>query len=165
MRTSSGDVINMDFANEQSASFMQQNSEGSSKTSMNFSSMQSFSFSIDSNGISKQDQKEIDAFMELAQPYIDKFIKEFEDVAPKTPVTQMAKDIAAIFDPQKDRDENSKNFVKSNIVDMFDNTMKKLEIPEKPDTQELLEQIYENTKKLLEKTLKEFDNFNKELYA
>ena len=61
MRTSSGDVIKMDFANENSSSISHIQNDAGSKTFANFSSRQEFSFSIQSNGISAQDQKEIDA--------------------------------------------------------------------------------------------------------
>jgi len=156
MKTSSGDIIKMDFANKQSASFSQQKDENGSSTTMSFSSMQSFQFSIESNGIDAQDQKEIDAFMKIAQPFIDDFLQELEDSAPKTPVTQLANKIAGIFNPDQDRSQNLNNQIKSNIVDMFDNSMNKLEFPTK---------IFDDAQKLLEKTLEAFDNFNKEIYA
>ncbi len=165
MKTSSGDTIEMDFANHQSSSLSHQQNEKNSQTSMSFSSMQSFSFKVDSNGIDAQDQKEIDAFMKIAQPFIDDFLKELEDDAPKSPVTQLAHQIAGIFEPNQDRDENSKNNVKNNIVEMFDNSMKKLELPQTLNTQEMINKIFEDAQKLLEKTLQEFDDFNKNIYA
>ena len=165
MKTSSGDVIKMDFANHNSVSLSHQENSNGSQTSMKFSSMQSFQFSVESNGIDAQDQKEIDAFMKIAQPFIDDFLAELKEDAPKTPVTKLAHEIAAIFDPNRDRDENSKNHVKTNIVEMFDNSMKKLELPDTVDTAKMLDKIFEDAQKLLEKTLKEFENFNKELYA
>jgi len=165
MRTSSGDTIEMDFSNHQSASLRHQEGENGSKTSMSFSSMQSFQFNVESNGIDAQDQKEIDAFMKIAQPFIDDFLKELKDAAPKSPVSQLAHKIASIFEPSKERNENSKNHVKTNIVEMFDNSMKKLEVPEKLDTVNAIDKIFEDAKKLLEKTLKEFDEFNKNIYA
>ena len=174
MKTSSGDVIKMDFANAQSSSFSHEQNKNGSSTSMSFSSMQSFQFSVESNGIDKQDQKEIDAFMKIAQPFIDEFLKELEDSAPKSPVTQLANQIAAIFEPNKERDENNKNNVKTNIVNMFDNSMKKHldnHKPEKhdkldkPDDINYLDKILKDAQKLLEKTLKEFEEFNKNMYA
>jgi len=174
MRTSSGDVIKMDFANYQSTSFSHEQNESGSRTSMTFSSMQSFQFSIDSNGIDKQDKKEIEAFMKIAGPMIDEFLKELEDDAPKSPVTKLAHQIAGIFQPDKDRDENGKNNVKTNIVKMFDNSMKKLEDSKELDTidtsdtsdkVDIIEKILEDMKKLLNKTLKEFDEFHKNMYA
>ena len=165
MRTSSGDLIEMDFANHRSASFSHEQNAGGSKTQMSFSSMQSFQFSIDSNGIDAQDQKEIDEFMKTAQPFIDNFLKELEDAAPKSPVSQLAHKIAGIFEPNSERSENSKNHVKTNIVEIFDNAMKKLEMPEHSNRQELIDKIFKETQKLLEKTLKEFDEFNKNIYA
>ena len=165
MKTSSGDVIKMDFANSQSASMSHEQNANGSKTTMSFSSMQSFQFSIKSNGIDAQDQKEIDAFMKIAQPFIDDFLKELEDVAPKSPVSQLAHQIASIFEPSRDRDENSKNNIKTNIVNMFDNSVEKLKAPEPSDPMDKIEEILKQTQKLLERTLKEFDDFGKNLYA
>ncbi|WP_455757828.1 hypothetical protein [Sulfurimonas sp.] len=168
MRTSSGDVIEMDFANHQASSMRHQQNDSGSKTSMSFSSMQSFQFNVESNGIDAQDQKEIDEFMKIAQPFIDSFLKELQDVAPKSPVTQLAHKIASIFEPSKERDENAKNHVKTNIVEMFDKSMQKLEAPEKTeklDEIDYLEKMFEDAQKLLEKTLKAFDEFNKDIYA
>ena len=165
MKTSSGDVIKMDFANHQSSSMSHKQNANSSQTSMSFSSMQSFQFSIDSNGIDAQDQKEIDAFMKIAQPYIDDFLKEFEDVAPTSPVSKIAHEIAEIFEPNKERSEDLKNSIKTNIVKMFDNAMKKIEEPARLNTQEMIDKIFKEAQKLLEKTLREFDNFNKKVYA
>jgi len=166
MRTSSGDLIKMDFANKQSASMRySQDQNGSSRTTASFSSMQSFQFSIESNGIDAQDQKEIDAFMKTAQPFIDDFLKELSEDAPGTPVTKLAHDIAGLFDPNRERDENGINAIKTNIVKMFDNALKEIKPPEKLSMEDTIKKIFEDTQKLLEKTLKEFDNFNKELYA
>jgi len=168
MKTSSGDLIKMDFANKQSSSIEHEENDKGSKTSMSFSSMQSFQFSIESNGIDKQDQKEIDSFMKIAQPFIDKFLKELEDAAPSSPVSQLAHKIAGIFDPSRDRGENEKNQVKTNIVGMFDNSLSKLKTPDstslKP-TNNSIDDIFKQTKTLLEKTLEEFDQLNKKLYA
>jgi len=165
MQTSSGDKINLDFSNHQSSSVKHETDANGSKTSMSFSSMQSFQFSIESNGIDEQDQKEIDAFMKIAQPFIDDFLKELEDSAPKSPVSQLAHKIASIFEPSRDRDENAKNQIKTNIVDMFDRSVGKLELPEQTDPIKQIEEILKETQKLLEKTLQEFEEFNKKLYA
>ncbi|WP_151900882.1 hypothetical protein [Sulfurimonas hydrogeniphila] len=156
MKTSSGDVITMDFANEKSASANYETDGSSRKTSMSFSSMSSFKFSIDTNGIDAQDQKEIEAFMKTAQPYIDKFIQELSEDAPKSPVTKLAKKIAALFQPNENNSEARNNTIKTNIVEMFDRSLQKVQEPFN---------IFKETQKLLEKTLKEFDTFNKELYA
>jgi len=165
MRTSSGDLITMDFSNEQSASLQLSENKRGSQASMRFSSMQSFQFSIESNGIDAQDKKEIDAFMKIAKPFIDNFLEELSTDAPKTPVTTLAHTIAAIFDPTKERSEDEKNSIKSNIVKMFDNSFQAYKPSQQVTPEEMLEKIFKNTKNLLEKTLKEFDNFNKELYV
>lgn len=165
MRTSSGDLIKLDFSNEQSSSMRHSQNENGSKTSMSFSSMQSFEFSIKSNGIDEQDKKEIDAFMKIAQPFIDDFLKELSQDAPKTPVAKLAHTIAGLFEPNKERSEDGKNTVKTNIVKMFDKAFTELQPPKAPSQEEIMDKIFKETQKLLEKTLKEFDAFNKELYA
>ncbi|MBL4730902.1 MAG: hypothetical protein JKY28_06035 [Sulfurimonas sp.] len=164
MKTSSGDVINMDFANAESTSLRHQENQNGSRTSLTYSSMQSFQFTIKTNGIDAQDKKEIAAFMKIAQPFIDDFLKELRDTAPKSPVTQLAHKIAGIFEPNKERDENAKNNIKTNIVKIFDNALKQLEQPEKLNHQEMINKIFEDAQKLLEKTLEEFDDFNKKFY-
>lgn len=168
MRTSSGDTIKMDFANHQSSSLAHEKNENGSSTSMSFSSMQSFSFEVESNGITKQDQKEIDAFMEIAQPFIDNFLEELKEDAPTSPVTQLASKIADIFEPSKERNENGKNHVKNNIVEMFDKSINKLEktIENDPlDLEQMMDKIFKDAQNLLEKTLKQFDQVNKDIYA
>lgn len=156
MKTSSGDVINLDFANKQSLSMAHSENENGKKDSLSFSSMQSFKYSIKSNGIDEQDKKEIDAFMKVAQPYIDNFLKELDQSSPKTPVNKLAHKIADIFSPMKHKDEDTKNHVKQNIVQMFDNASKQVNS---------IDKIFSDAQKLLEKTLKEFDSLNKDLYA
>ena len=167
MHTSSGDVISFNFKNEQSSSLSYKENENAKSLKAGFHSMQSFQFSVQSNGIDAEDKKEIAAFMKKAQPYINKFLKELGEDAPKSPVTKIAKDIASIFEPSKSRDENHKNFVKTNIVKMFDKSLKTLKIPKANELtpEETMKKILEHTQKLLEKTLKEFDHLNKTLYA
>ena len=165
MKTSSGDVIKMDLSNQQAGSFSQTKDANGSSTSASFASMQSFSFSIDSNGISKQDQKEIDDFMKIAQPFINDFLKELQDNVPKSPVTKLANQIASIFEPSKQRDENEKNFVKTNIVKTFDNVLENIQPKDENENENSLDKIFKDIQKLLEKTLKEFDQFNENIYA
>ncbi|CAI6145750.1 MAG: hypothetical protein SPLUMA1_SPLUMAMAG1_00098 [uncultured Sulfurimonas sp.] len=165
MRTSSGDVIKLDFANEQSASLRYSQNKNGSLASANFSSMQSFSFSITSNGIDAQGLQEIDAFIKTAQPFIDNFLKELSEDAPVSPVTKLAHDIAGLFDPNRECDEDGKNAIRTNIVKMFDKAFQEIKPPHEMSIEDMLEKIFEDTQKLLEKTLKEFDDFNKTLYA
>ncbi|MEA1983144.1 MAG: hypothetical protein U9N39_06340, partial [Campylobacterota bacterium] len=73
--------------------------------------------------------------------------------------------IAGIFNPNQERDEETTNTIKTNIVKMFDNALNSFEPLQKMSPEEAMKKILEDTQKLLEKTLKEFDNFNKELYA
>ena len=167
MRTSSGDTINMDFSNKSALSLSHAQNEKSSNTSLSFASMQEFGFSMESNGIDEQDKKEIDEFMKVAKPYIDSFLKELQEDAPKSPINKIAKDIASEFAPMKQKDENIQNFTKSNIVSMFDKAIKELELPKKDEqnAQDFTKMLFENTQTLLEKTLKAFDDLHKNIYA
>jgi hypothetical protein len=165
MKTSSGDVIKMNFSNEVSASLSQSKNDNSSQTTASFASKQSFQFSIDSNGIDAQDKKEIEKFMKIAQPFIDNFLKELGKDAPASPVTKLAKKIASIFEPSKSRTLNQTHNVKNNIVKTFDNALNKLELPQGTSNEESIKKILDESQKLLEKILKEFDNFNKNIYA
>lgn len=163
MRTSSGDNISLDFSNQKSLEASSQEGKNGNSSSLSFSSMQSFQFSIETNGIDDQDKKEIAAFMKIAQPYIDNFLSELANDAPSSPVTKIANDIVNTFSSMQEKDTNTKNFVKSNMVEMFDNSMNKLKIP--PKSESSIDKIFEQAQKLLEETLKVFDDLHKKIYA
>ncbi|MBN2817072.1 MAG: hypothetical protein JXQ67_10345 [Campylobacterales bacterium] len=165
MKTSSGDLITMDFSNETSTSIRQMQSDNGSQNFMKFSSMQAFSFSMRGNGLDTQDQKEIDAFMEIAQPYIDNFLEGLGSDSQNSPVGKVARDIASVFEPSKEREPAEKESVKANIVKLFDKALSEFEAPKQLSPQEMIEKIFNESQKLLEKTLEEFDTFNKMLYA
>jgi hypothetical protein len=156
MRTSSGDVIKLDFANEQSLSASHQENESGSKDSLSFSSMQSFNFSMNTNGIDAQDKKEIKEFMKIAQPFIDKFLKEIDDGSQKSPMNKISNEIADIFKPMKEKNQDTQNLAKNSIVKMFDSSSKNVNN---------LDKIFADAQKLLEKTLHEFDKLSKDIYA
>ena len=159
MRTSSGDVIKLDFSNEQSLSAKHEENKSGSRDSLSFSSMQSFSFSMDTNGIDAQDKKEIKAFMKIAQPFIDDFLKELDQGPQKSPISKIAKQITDIFKPVKEKNEDTQNLAKNSIVKMFDNSSKEINN---------IDKIFADAKKLLEQTLHDFDKLNekfKDIYA
>jgi len=165
MQTSSGDRITMDFSNHKSSSLSYTKDAKGESASMKFFSMQSFQFTVESNGIDTQDKKEIDAFMKKAKPFIDKFLKELSQDAPGTPITQIAKSIATAFEPNEHNTLAKNNHIKTNIVKAFDEAFKQLHLPKEKINANSLEKIFKDTQKLLEKTLKEFDDFNKKFYV
>jgi hypothetical protein len=156
MRTSSGDTLSLNFENEQSLSLSEKTSPKSKEQSFSFSSMQAFSFNIESNGISEQDQKEIDAFMKKAQPYIDKFMKELEEQEVASPVNKVASDVTKLIGNLKNSDENVKNHAKKRVVDLFDNTIQNAKSHEK---------MIEEAQKLLQKIIDGFDKLFEPIYA
>jgi len=179
MKTSSGDVINLDFANEQSMNMKNSKNDNSSESSLKFSSMQAFQFTMESNGLDEQDKKEIAAFMELAQPKIDSFIKELADNSQKSSVSKVAKDITNMLSNIDEKSADFKNYAKDSVVNMFDNSLEKeqknINSNKQATTQELVklnekpvidfEKLFEESQKLLEKILQEMDSTTKSLYA
>lgn len=156
MKTSSGDTLSLNFTNEQSLSLSEKTTDKSKEQSFSFSSMQAFSFSIDSNGISEQDQKEINAFMKKAQPYIDKFMKELEGQNQTSPINKIASDVTKLIGNLKNSDENIKNQAKKGVVDLFDNAVKNVKTHEK---------MLDEAQKLMQKIIDGFDKTFQPIYA
>jgi hypothetical protein len=156
MKTSSGDTLSLNFQNEQSLSLNETTTADSKEQAFSFSSMQAFSFKMESNGISEQDQQEINAFMKKAQPYIDKFMKELEDQNQTTPVNKIASDVTKLIGNLKNSDENVKNQAKKGVVDLFDNAVQNVKSHEK---------MIDEAQKLLKKILDGFDKKFEPLYA
>ncbi|MBD3809210.1 MAG: hypothetical protein IE884_01610 [Sulfuricurvum sp.] len=156
MKTSSGDTLLLTFQNEQSLSMNQKTALNSKEEAFSFSSMQAFSFNLDSNGISEQDQKEIDRFMKETQPYIDKFMKELEEQNQTSPINKVAYDVTKLIGNLKNSDENVKNHAKKGVVDLFDNAVQNVKIHEK---------MIEEAQKLMQKIIYGFDKMFDPLYA
>ena len=147
-------------SNEKSLSYAQAKDGSNLAEQMKFSSMESFSFSIDSNGIDEQDKKEIEAFMKIAQPYIDNFLKEIDSDNNTSSVSKVAKQVTDVFSSLTSKDTNTKNYAKNSIVEMFDKSLQ-----ETKDMSKEFDKLFEEAQKLLEKTLQMFDNKDKLIYA
>lgn len=156
MKTSSGDTLSLNFQNEQSLSLNEKKSGNSKEQSFSFASMQAFSFNMESNGITEQDQKEITAFMKKAQPYIDKFMKELSDQNQTSPINKVASDVTKLIGNLKNSDENVKSQAKKGVVDLFDNAV---------NTTKSTEKMIDEAQKLLKKVLEGFDKLFEPLYA
>lgn len=156
MRTSSGDVITLDLKNEQSLAFEQTKSGNSKSSSFSFSSMQSFNFSVEGNGIDEQDRKEIDALMKFARPHIEKFMKELEKEQQHTPLNKVVREVTDALSPLKEKDAPTQNFAKNSLVKVFDDTLKTLQ-----QNQNLIDE----SRKLLDKIFDAFDKAAQRVYA
>lgn len=156
MKTSSGDTLSLNFENTQSLSLDSRQNGNSKETNFSFSSLQAFSFNIDSNGISEQDQQEINAFMEKAQPYIDKFMQELEDQNQTSPINKIASDVTKLIGNLKNSDENVKNSAKKGVIDLFDNAVQNVK-----SHQEMLDEA----QKLMQKIIDGFDKLFEPMYA
>lgn len=162
MKTSSGDTLSLNFENTQQLSLNSRQKEGTKESSFSFSSMQSFAFELNTNGITQQDQKEIDTFMKKAQPYIDKFMKELSDGEQKSPINKIASDLTKALGDLKHSDESVKNHAKKGIVDLFDNALKQIPPPKNEND---MSKIISEAEKFLKKILEGFDRLFEPVYA
>jgi len=157
IKTSSGDEINLDFSNEQSLSYKNTKTDSGSSTEFSFASMQSYKFEVKGDGIDAQDAKEIDAFMKIAQPFIDDFMAELGGESQTTPLNKIADELNSIFAPIKEKNENAQSHAKNEIVSLFDNAVAQ---------SNAIDKIFDDAQKLLDKVLDNFDKeFEKFLYA
>jgi hypothetical protein len=157
IQTSSGDTVNLNMQNMSEMLYESQKQDGSSKSSLSFSSMQEFNFKVASeNGIDDQDKKEIEEFMKIAKPFIDNFMKELDDQKQTTPINKITKSVEDIFAPVKEKSLDTQNFAKNQIVKLFDNALKMFQ-----DQQSKMD----DSQKLLTKILDSFDQDIKSLYA
>ncbi len=156
MYTSSGDTISLDFSKEQRLSMQQERSEQGRNTRFSFSSMQSFQFHVESNGIDTQDRKEIDALISIAQPFIDTFMSELADAKQTTPLFSLTQTLDNLFSPVKTQSQNHQNYTKREIVNAFDTALSSIES---------FENILQEAQRFLEEVLQIFDTETTLLYA
>ncbi|NOQ31474.1 MAG: hypothetical protein GQ570_10155 [Helicobacteraceae bacterium] len=157
MKTSSGDVINLNMSNMTEMNAELNKDEKGANGMFSFTTMQSFNFDISSeNGIDEQDKKEIEEFMKIAQPHIDGFMEELEEQKQTTPMNQIAQEISSLFAPLKEKPEDTQNFAKNEIVKLFDNSIKPYEEKENK---------LEDSITLLNKILDSFKELYKPIYA
>ena len=158
IKTSSGDIIELDFNNEKSLDYSS-NKEGQS---FSFSSLESFSYHYEGDGIDAQDRKEIDAFLKIAQPNIDNFMAGLnEGSSLSEPINKLTKNITALFAPIKEKgDDNLLNFVKHGLTNGVDNALSK-EIDPIKQTQEILS----HAQRFLEQMMKHLDKAEESFYV
>lgn len=158
IKTSSGDLISLDFNNEKSLQY----SSNEKGRSFSFSSMESFSFSYKGDGIDAQDRKEIEAFLKIAQPNIDNFVSGLnEGSSLSEPINKLTQKISSLFQPIKEKnDENLLNFTKSGLVNALDKALSK-EIKPLEQT----DKIISHAQRFLEQMLKQLDKAEKEFYV
>jgi len=158
IKTSSGDVIELDFHNEKSLDY----SSDKNGESFAFSSLESFSYSYEGNGIDAQDRKEIKAFLEIAQPNIDNFVAGLNEGSSLTaPINKIASEITSIFNPVKEKnDDNLLNFVKEGLTNGLDKALAQ-EIEPFKQTEKALS----HAQRFLEQMMKHLDKAEELLYV
>jgi len=155
IQTSSGDKLELGINKETSMSYQ----NGPNGQELSSSTLQEMKFSYQGNGIDAQDQKEIDAIMELAQPIIDEFMKSLEEGNNSTPLNQSAREVSNIFLPLKEDTQVNPDKMasaKNALIDATDSILRTLEQNKEysKQAQSLLEQIFSN-----------IDGSNIEIYA
>ncbi len=158
IRTSSGDLIELDFTNEKSLQYKQNDAQ----RSFAFSSLESFSFHYEGNGIDAQDRKEIEAFLEIAQPNIDNFMAGLNDGSSlKQPISKLANDITSLFAPIKEGGKTDLlDFVKEGLTNGVDKALAQNINPLKQT-----EEILSHAQRFLEQMLKQLDKADTLLYG
>jgi len=158
IKTSSGDSIELDFNNEKSLQY----SSNGKQQSFSFSSLESFSFHYEGNGIDAQDKKEIEAFLKMAQPNIDNFVAGLNDGSSLTqPINQLTQNISQMFKPVKSSgDENLLNFTKQGLVNAMDKALKK-----EVEPFEQTEKILSHAQRFLEQMLKQLEKTEESFYV
>lgn len=158
IRTSSGDVIELDFSNEKSLNYQ----KGKEGTSFSFSSMEAFSFSYEGNGIDAQDRKEIEAFLEMAQPNIENFMAGLnEGSSLLQPINKLTSNITSLFNPMKgNANEHAMNFAKEGLTKGVDKALANHFKPQEQTTE-----ILSHAQRFLEQMLKQLDKAEEMLYA
>lgn len=158
IKTSSGDTIELNFNNEKSLEY----SSNEAGKSFSFSSLEAFSFSYTGDGIDAQDRKEIDAFLKLAQPSIDKFISGLNEGSSLTqPINKITQNISSLFQPIKDKgDDNLLNFAKNGLTNALDKALEKEIDPFKQT-----DKILSNAQRFLQQLFKQLEKTEELLYA
>jgi len=157
IKTSSGDIIELDFNNEKSLDYRSNEQE----KSFSFSSKESFSFSYKGNGIDAQDRKEIDAFLKLAQPSIDNFVAGLNDGSSLTkPINKLTSNITSLLQPFKEKNDDTLHLTKDGLVKAMDRALAK-EIEPLKQT----EKIISHAQRFLEQMLKQLDKTEEKFYA
>lgn len=185
IKTSSGDLIDLSMYKEASAAYSE-SSDGTSYTKTSeLSFSQGYKFHYEGNGISEQDQKEIDEALKKFKPEIEKFMaKSGGDESVKNtskPEDWLASLGSGIMPTPKD--DNMKNAQKSQMAKAFDEMMKKfssnmalLSPPKNDDTQNAqkpqaeqgyspLEKVFNDSKRLLDKIFSLMDGETQIQYA
>ena len=158
IKTSSGDIIELDFNNEKSLDY-NSNKNGESFA---FSSLESFSYHYEGNGIDAQDRKEIQAFLEIAQPNIDNFVAGLNEGSSLTsPINKITSDISSIFNPIKEKnDDDLLNFVKEGLTNGLDKAL-----AQEIDPFKQTEEVLSHAQRFLEQMMKHLDKAEELLYV
>ena len=162
IKTSSGDEIDLSMYKEASASYSESSDANSTTKTTELSLSQGYKMHYEGNGISAQDQQEINDALKKFQPEIDKFMgkskgdqKAQNSSKPEDWVAALG---ANLMPPPAN--DNVKNYQKSSLAQAFDDAMKNAS-----DSSGTSKKLCADSKRLLDKILALMDGKAQIQYA
>jgi hypothetical protein len=125
MRTSSGDEINLKGYKESQLEIQRSEGENFQSTSISLRESYKYSFSYVGDGISEQDQKEIDEALKKIRPVLDFLEPDSDFEGSDKNILDKAMDINALLPDAKD--DNHQKFIQDSLLKMMDDMLKGFE--------------------------------------
>lgn len=154
IKTTSGDKISLNMYDKKSVKYQEYQENGSSTKEWTLSHAYGYRFSYEGNGIDANDKREISEALKALQPQIDAYLTNVQDSEIPSSREVLNNAFSMRQSLPTPRDENHKNAIASNLLELFDKSLSML----KPNQMTL-----ESAKTLFEKILEQLDSFS--LYA
>ena len=152
LKTSSGDEISLSLYDNKSVEFNAKDGGGERSFSMRLRHELGYSFSYKGDGISEQDQKEIEEAMKKIKPIYQKFlenVKKSDDILGFEEITNFSQ--AMRSEMPKLESPDAKELLKDKTVDAMDEVL---------DIFERSQKLIESTKRLFDKLFEDIDGFD-----
>jgi len=152
LKTSSGDEISLSLYDNKSIEFNAKESSSERSFSMRLRHELGYSFSYKGDGISEQDQKEIEEAMKKIKPIYQKFLENIKK-SDENPGFEEITNFSQIMRSKMPKLESpdAKELLKDKTVDVMDEVL---------DIFERSQKLLENTKRLFDKLFENMDGFD-----
>ena len=149
-KTSGGDEIKFNMYDNKTVDYESSKNHNTSAQSLTLTHEYGYSFSYKGDGLDENDKIELAKALEDIAPSVEKFIKNVKDGEEPTfaKITNLANSLKKQLPEIKD--ENHKNFISNNTLNLFDRLMEKQKADQK---------ILENSKKLFDGLIEQLDSF------
>ena len=152
LKTSSDDEISLSFYDNKSVEFDTKKSSSERSFSMRLRHELGYSFSYKGDGISKQDQKEIEEAMEKIKPIYQKFlenVKKSDEIPGFKEIINFSQMMRSNM--PKIESPDSQELLKDRTIDMMDEVLAMFEKSQK---------LLESTKRLFDKLFEKMEGFD-----